>query len=797
MKNKILLTLTLLLFASAAFAQDFKGIKICINPGHGGHDPDNDRYIPATGFWESDGNIEKGLYVRDIMKSLGAEIIMTRVTNEDADDLPLSQIVSIANQNNVNHMHSIHSNAAGSTNYANYTLILFQGFDSAPTYPLSKTMATAIGNEIYAAHRSAYLTIRGDFDFYGTGRAYLGVFKGLNMPGTLSEGSFHDYVPESFRLLNASYKKHEAWAITKGFIQFWGKSPLSNGIIAGVVRDPEAKVSYSSINALDAMKPVNNVKITLQPGNKIYNGDNKNNGFFMFDSVTPGKYKLYYEAAGYMNDSAEVTVEANKNSFADIYLQVYSPTVPRVTACNLSSLQDSVKAIDPIKINFNIPMQSKAFEQSITISPKANLTFTWENNNRVVTIKPQVPFQGKTKYTLTLPAVVKSVSNINSDTVYTYSFTTKYRNRLNIVSCFPSDGQTKISPLPQIRILFDVPLLATSLTGNINMFGPNNEKLGLARTKVLVQNGRGLIYFEPATALQTNANYRVEMGSKVSDAEGYNLVDTLEINFKTDYEKYVSGKIVDSLEVVKGWNNPSFSGSTVGVDTTNSKFELVTDKKMSGLSSGKITCIFSGDSSGVCRVYNSAKPSIGNAPDFGMWIFGDLSYNSLEYWFYYNGSTNYIVKADTINWAGWKFMKVSLAGIPSTGDKLFHSIVIRQNKNAQKSSVLYFDDPQYGIVTPVEKDENTVHPEKYALEQNYPNPFNPSTTISYSIPENSFVTLKVYDLIGREVASLVNDNQIAGNYKVSFNASRLPSGVYIYKLNAGKFSQSKKLSLIK
>jgi len=87
--------------------------------------------------------------------------------------------------------------------------------------------------------------------------------------------------------------------------------------------------------------------------------------------------------------------------------------------------------------------------------------------------------------------------------------------------------------------------------------------------------------------------------------------------------------------------------------------------------------------------------------------------------------------------------------------------------------------------------------DKYELSQNYPNPFNPTTKISYTIPEASNVTLKVYDALGKEVATLVNEFQGANKYKVDFNANQLSSGVYIYKLEAGNFSITKKMLLLK
>ncbi len=85
----------------------------------------------------------------------------------------------------------------------------------------------------------------------------------------------------------------------------------------------------------------------------------------------------------------------------------------------------------------------------------------------------------------------------------------------------------------------------------------------------------------------------------------------------------------------------------------------------------------------------------------------------------------------------------------------------------------------------------------YELYQNYPNPFNPSTVINYQLPTNGQVNLKVYDILGREVATLVNERENAGSYSVKFNGSRLASGVYFYRLTAGNFVSVKKLVVLK
>ena len=102
-------------------------------------------------------------------------------------------------------------------------------------------------------------------------------------------------------------------------------------------------------------------------------------------------------------------------------------------------------------------------------------------------------------------------------------------------------------------------------------------------------------------------------------------------------------------------------------------------------------------------------------------------------------------------------------------------------------------------------DDNNIIPSEYSLGQNYPNPFNPSTTIQFSIPERSFVTLEVFNALGEKITTLVSEEKNAGNYEVSFDASSLPnrqgsaltSGIYLYKLQTPTFTESKKMALLK
>lgn len=152
-----------------------------------------------------------------------------------------------------------------------------------------------------------------------------------------------------------------------------------------------------------------------------------------------------------------------------------------------------------------------------------------------------------------------------------------------------------------------------------------------------------------------------------------------------------------------------------------------------------------------------------------------------------------VIRKSTDGGVTWTTM--TTAGLTGITHMEFHKVgnIVYGYAVAGDGSVLKLVDVLTGI-----QDPSSNVPSDYNLSQNYPNPFNPSTTISFSIPKASFVTLKVYDALGQEVASILSKDLQPGNYSEQFTASsRLASGVYFYKLTAGDFSQTKKFILNK
>lgn len=339
---KKLLGIFLTLFICIALqAGDFTGVKIYINPGHGGYDGANDRNLitinyalgDTLGFWESWSNLQKGLALRDMLQAANATVYMSRTQNRDEDDRLLSEIAEETNANNVDAFLSIHSNALGTNTGTNYLLLLHHGYDNAPTVAASLPMAQTawprlISNQLTVwTYYTTSTNIRGDYSFYGN-TSGLGVLRPLTVPGFLSEGSFHDYQPETHRLLNQDYRKLEATNFYRYFCDYFQRDLPSTGVIAGYVKGKDEtivnpKFTYKA-GTHDRWLPLNGSKVNLMnvAGDSLngYQIDTLYNGIFAFHNIAPGNYKLRFEAKDHTVKDTTVTVTAAATTYAKMLL---------------------------------------------------------------------------------------------------------------------------------------------------------------------------------------------------------------------------------------------------------------------------------------------------------------------------------------------------------------------------------------------------------------------------------------------------------------------------------------------
>ena len=791
--KKIYIILIIILSAFDIYSQDFSGIKICINPGHGGHDGD-DRYIEETGFWESEGNLTKGLYLRDILESCGATIVMTRVTNYTSDDLPLSQIGQIANDNNVDFFHAIHSNGFNGT--SNNPLMLFRGYDNDPVFPDAKKMGHIMWWKLWnngngwtrGGERN-----RGDWSYYPQwGKQGLGVLRTLTMPGVLSEGSFHDYEPESWRLMNLDYRKHEAWVFARSYFDYFKTDTSNYGVVAGIIRDPYTTTPYYfDPKTLDGNKPIEGVKVTMTPGDYEYITDTLHNGYYFFDSIVPGDYTLIFNADNFYTDTMNITVVPNHTTFTNKYLQIDTTTVPRILSHSpVSTMNDSVVVNQEFKVYFDYPMDEDSVESAISITPVATLVYAWDKDSKILTIAPETIFNEATHFTINISTKAQQKWHVSIAEPYSFDFYTKKRSNLALIDVYPKNDMDEVSTLLQFRLYFDTPVDESSIGDNVVLLNSNNDTVSVYKQRVFENDGKGYYFFEPENELELDSDYKLLISANLTDVYGTKLNENHEINFKTIEKPYELGDVFVDFESISSWWDPDGSGSTTGTLDEFTTFSLSTEHVINGTYSGRLDYAFENESGGLCREHYAAKPSVGSDQNskIGFWVFGDLSYNILEYWFYPPTGFRRVV-VDTIDWAGWKLKYIPFSAINSPGHTKFASLVVVQTEKGAKRSTLFFDDGQ--VLSFVGTDEISTS-NQYQI-RNYPNPFKTYTTFSYYIPEESYVKLSVYNQMGMQVATLINEKKTAGENIFVWNGtddngSVLSDGIYFYRIEAVSLS---------
>lgn len=324
-------------------AKDLTGVKIYLNPGHGGywngansedysagalHNDRNIATIPfelgdQNGFWESSCNLVKGLYLKDLLEKAGATVMISRTQNREEDDRDLKLISQEANDFGANFLLSIHSNAGGAGH--NYLLTLYNldkdgnGKDQT-AMDLSKKYAGDVIDYLDDNQVTVWTVAPKIMeDNYLLGYT-LGILRHLNVPGFVLEGSFHDYLPETHRLLNKDYATMSMDGVYRFICHTFGADMPTTGDIAGTVKDSKRIMTDTRFRnwakgSLDRFQPLNGAKITLSDSQgkalSTYTTDQYWNGFYIFRNLAPGSYKVKMEAEGYTTQEKDVTVSAS------------------------------------------------------------------------------------------------------------------------------------------------------------------------------------------------------------------------------------------------------------------------------------------------------------------------------------------------------------------------------------------------------------------------------------------------------------------------------------------------------
>lgn len=683
-------------------------VKIYINPGHGGWDSDDrlmylypifvnqvvqEPYTREQSFWESQSNLDKGMRLDTMLRDLGFQTKMSRITNTTADDKDLYDIVVEANTYNANFMLSIHSNAG---NPSNYILQLFSGMtpgdnrsysDMPVNSATSCKIATLMGDNQYMNEVSCWTRvpmIAGDKtfarDIMGWSNGY-GVLRWLKVPGTLSEGMMHDYLPETYRLMNIDYKRQEAFYFAKTFYTWFCDKELPYGAIGGRIHDVYQKQLFPDYkpnkNTRDVYRPILKGTVELwQNDTKLatYTTDTLYNGCYFFWNLKPGTYVVKATPDGYYAQEQTLVVENNKISYAHFGLQMKRETPPEVIDYSPKvEITDSVLVSTHITFSFNWDMNEEETAKALTISPAVEGTITFEDDAHTMRFKPASRFEPGVEYTVTLGTGAchpDATFENHLQEPFTFKFRTQNRGSVRVIQTYPANNSENIPVDAAFIAIFDGKL-ANSSNKYFKVYDSKGNDISPVSRNVKLNGAAPAPYgsakFElKAGALKPNSEYKMVIGAEVADVNGVIVNDPVTVKFKTGDEVTSSVPVVNNLDTLFFEGDKETSTGVTSVSTLRN-----TASKYEGQASNKLTYTFSETNGEAVYVADDVTAIKGNDKStFGMYVFGDYTFNTLYAKWAVEGDIQYTKICD-LDYAGWLYQEAEVTALPAGVDYQF------------------------------------------------------------------------------------------------------------------------------
>ena len=731
--------------------------KIYINPGHGGYGS-NDRlmylypvfvnqtvqpgYTREQSFWESVSNLDKGLRLDTMLRDLGFQTKMSRVTNNDGgygdievlntwlkagsitqaeydymlangDDRGLSAISAEASEWKADFMLSIHSNAG---NPSNYILQLHSGITPGDPYGLNgypekvpqavcdeaRTITTLMGQNQYSNQVSCWSRepqIAGDKTFARTvmdwGNGY-GVLRNLKMPGTISEGMMHDYLPETYRLMNIDYKRQESFQFAKTFIQHFCNGELPYGAIGGKLHDVYRKQEFPNYKARkgtrDEYRPILKGVVELWQNDQLlqtYVTDTLYNGVYYFWNLQPGTYTVKAKPAGYYPQEQTLEVKNNEISYGIFAMSLMRPTPPEVIAYTPKvELTDSVKVATQVTISFNWDMEIEATAAALEISPAVEGTVTFEDDNHTLRFTPAGRFEPGVLYTVTLGTGAchpDATYNNHLQEPFSFQFTTSDRGSISIVQTYPSAGESNVPLNPTFIAVFDAKVVNKTVSSNVAVLDMDGNVIKV-NTRTAKYNQAPAPYGHAAfeigsDGLKPNTDYQFVLYPEISDEDGVLLNETVSVPFRTGDKVEPTLPLLDEMETAFFVVDKEASVDASGMSVLADK-----NKKYAGSYSNKMAYTF--NNVGGEAIFNAIKPAliVGNSVSkLGMYVAADYSFNTLYAKWATDGDIKYTKICD-LDYAGWLYQEADMSELPAGVDYQFMGLRLVGGSNLLSGS---------------------------------------------------------------------------------------------------------------
>lgn len=685
MKRKLTAAAAAGIIAMAAQAQSASDYLIFINPGHGGHES-NDRNVviepykqgDPNGYWESNSNLTKGLWLRTMLEAKGYRVKMSRTTNTEDDDLGLSTISRMANDAHADLFFSIHSNATGTSIRANFPLMLYRGWDNAADNPEDRVIA-GILNKHLLENKATYwtdpsLNIRGDWDFYNWGyKVGLGVLRNLTVTGMLSEGSFHDYIPETYRLMSEDFCRLEAWHFRRAVDEYFKIPGESVGQIGGLVKDTRLPRSGDYImHGDDKTATVQNATVELYDASgtlkATYVTDPVNiNGFYAFRDVEPGKYHLKVTAPTHYPAEADIEVTADQITYRTLEMLRIRDTPPTVTgyAPLWHEGDEALLCNTPVVINFSWDMDTEATEKAFSIEPAVAGTFSWSDLNYTMTFTPDLPYDISTRYTVRLSTDAKHAGGMNLKEPLEFTFATTDRNFMEVIGQFPKEDDTMHYHGAAVEMRFDKLPESSSVGQQITCVDSkgNSVAFNLRGKKVSNTKSRfGFIRLPFSGDLTVGERYTVTFSGSIADKDGITIKAPVTVSFTA--EDAGAPKTLPLYQPMTDAARFTFDESASS-HVTSHKVAADTKQKLGDDPCVAFTYKFDETAGGEAVWTYSSEELPNPLPPgylFGVHVYGDLSGNGLYLQLGNDVSTSYLHVTD-LDFLGWRYIEV-----PATAD---------------------------------------------------------------------------------------------------------------------------------
>lgn len=763
-------------------------VHIYINPGHGGYDSDDRNVVipPFTqgdpeGYWESKSNLWKGLDLMQMLKDRGYKVAISRTQNRTEDDLGLSTIGRASNDFNSDMFLSIHSNATGSGVRMNRPLSIYKGYTGEPTHPGSEVFAEIVNKQLLKNEGTVWtntdLFVVGDWTFYHSwgDKVGLGVLRQLDHCGMLSEGSFHDYVPEAYRLLNPEFCWAEAYHFLKAFEEYFGiESKETTGVVAGLVYDDKfiRDESYKMFD-IDNNMPLTEAKVELvdASGNTLqtYTTQSLPNGYYLFKDVVPGTYTVKVTKNTHEVTTASVTVEKNKINYANIPVKKIRNTPPEILKYSPEWKEGDAAVLcnSPIRLEFNWDMDLDATVKAVKIEPEVVADYTWSESNFVLTITPKEPYTPNTKYTVTVGTSAKHAGGKPMVEEFKMSFTTDARNYYPMLSYFPKDGDVINIKSPTIYMTFDKPLDSSSATSGVKVSDAAGTELKFSARGISAGKASddfGWIKLPVSKTLTAGAEYTAVIPTTVCDLDGIHLEKQITSKFTA-----VNMSIVkDGAQEVEGFEDiAKFSVNAEASKAYTATITKDSSTKLIGTAGLQCKYTFTEANGGV--VYINATPGVvayTNKDVLEINVNGDMSSNKV-FVVLNDGTEDTELSLGLVEYYGWQYKRVDLASLKENATYKFVGLKIVQTGAVQgKNGTLKFDnlvrfENQSGGVEDVEMTTVSVYP-------------NPASEYVIATADGLVEAMELYSTDGAKVASRPGNVLYVGD---------IATGTYIVKVH--------------